>query len=188
MEKIIYIIPGYSEYTKEKKYKKIGSFFKKKRYDVKYIDISWKYKTMSDYVKEFEEKVLKDNLNNFSILGFSFGAMIAFSSIKLKPKQLFLCSLSPYFKEDLPKIKPSWKSAVGKRMMKDVENFSFNKLVKKVNCKTFLFVGEKEHPLVLERTKIAHKNLKNSKLIVVPNAKHDIGNENYLKVIEKIVN
>jgi len=185
MKKLVYILPGYLEFTKEKKYQIVGSFFKEKGYLVKYVDINWKYKTMSDYVKEFEEKVSKDNTTNFSVLGFSFGAMIAFASvIKLKPKKLFLCSLSPYFKEDVFKLKSWQKKAVGKKRIKDVENFSFKKIVKNIRCKTFLFVGEKEHPLVFNRIKETHKKMKNSKLIVVPNSKHDVGNEGYLKCIK----
>ena len=73
MKKLIYIIPGYSEFTKERKYQIVGSFFKKKGYSVKYVDINWKYKTMSDYVKEFEEKVSKDNTTNFLFLDFLLG-------------------------------------------------------------------------------------------------------------------
>jgi len=185
MKKLIYIIPGCGEFTKEKKYQRVGSFFKKKGYFVKYADIKWKYRTMSDYVREFEAKVLKDNPTNFSILGFSFGAMIAFASvIKLKPKKLFLCSLSPYFKEDVFKLKSWQKKAVGKKRIQDVENFSFKKLVKNINCKTFLFVGEKELTLVTERVKEANKKIRNSKLIIVPNTKHDFGNENYLRCIK----
>ena len=188
MKKLIYIIPGYSEFTKERKYQIVGSFFKKKGYSVKYVDINWKYKTMSDYVKEFEEKVSKDNTTNFSVLGFSFGAMIAFiSATHINFKNLYLCSLSPYFKEDVSKLKDSWKKAIGKRKLKDVNNFSFNKIVKSIKCKSLLFVGEKEHLLVLNRVKETHKKIRNSSLIIVPNAKHEMGYKNYLKCLRGVI-
>jgi len=50
-----------------------------------------------------------DNKNSL-IIGFSFGAMVAFiASQKIRPKKLILCSLSPYFNEDLKKLRKGWK-------------------------------------------------------------------------------
>ena len=54
---------------------------------------------------------------------------------KIKPKMLFLCSLSPYFKEDLKFLKKSWRNGIGKKRIEDLENFSFEELAKDIKCK-----------------------------------------------------
>ena len=84
MGKVVYIIPGFTEYTKQPEYKKIGGFFKSKGFKVVYADITWNYRVMSDYVKEFTTKYKFNPKDDNYFLGFSFGAVISFlASVKL---------------------------------------------------------------------------------------------------------
>ncbi len=185
--KIAYIIPGSGESASYPEYKKIASFFKKRKIKPIPIKIDWNYKVMSNYVEQFLSQVKYENPDY--ILGFSFGAMIAFiSSNKIKPKTMILCSLSPYFKEDLPKIKDWWKKIAGKKLIKDLDNFSFNKISKNIKSKTILLVGEKEAKICVKRSKETHKKLKNSKLIIIKDTRHKIRDKRYLDAIKEVIN
>jgi esterase/lipase len=187
MVKIVYIIPGFMQNTNLIGYKKIISFFKNQNFKIVPINISWKFKTMKDYLKEFMNQFKRKNDDEVFLFGFSFGAMIAFISSKIiKPKMLILCSLSPYFKEDLIKSKIA-KKEVGKRRFNEFLNYDFNKIAKEVKCKTILIVGKCEPFNVFKKSLIANKKISNSKLIVVNNAKHDISQNEYLECIKKFI-
>lgn len=197
MHKVVYVIPAYSESTKYKRYKKILPLFMSRGFEVIPVKIKWKNNTMTDYVNQFLKnyKPKKDSY----LFGFSFGAMITLiSARKVKPKMLILCSLSPYFKEDLPAVKQIFgkplKKYFKKRDFEDLEKYSFNKIAKNVKCETILIAGDREvvirrknYPIVLNRSKEAKKKIKYSKLVVVKNGKHDISQKVYLNAIKKIL-
>ena len=90
MTKTIYIIPGYGETCSEARYKKLASVLRLKGYEVEQIKIDWK-KPLS--ANMFEP--LKDS----TIVGFSFGAVLAYLIAKKYPlEKIILCSLSPLHK------------------------------------------------------------------------------------------
>src|SRR3989344_4182526 len=99
----------------------------------------------------------------------------------------FLCSLSPYFKEDLRFLKKSWRNRVGKKRLEDLKNFSFQKLVKDITCKTLLIVGEKELKELHKRVDDAHKKIKNSELFIASNAKHEISQKEYIDKLHEVI-
>lgn len=188
MRKTVYIIPGFTESTNLKSYQQIIKLFRSKNFKVIPIKISWKNKVMSDYIKEFQKQIQSDKDEKIYLFGFSFGAMIALiSAVKIKPKMIFLCSLSPYFREDLPLIKKSWKNIFGKKRIEDFQNFPFNKIAKNIKSKTILLVGEKEVDLIKKRIKKAEQKIKNSKLFIIAGAKHDISQKIYLDKIKEII-
>jgi pimeloyl-ACP methyl ester carboxylesterase len=115
--------------------------------------------------------------------------MTAFmSAIEKTPSELWLFSLSPYFSDDMSKMKKLWLKYIGKHRDIDFSKLDFNKLAQKIKCKTLIFVGEaeaKKYPLLDNRTKVAHNKIKNSRVIVVPNCKHDVADERYIAAIQK---
>src|SRR3989338_986632 len=188
MSKVVYIIPGFKEKVSLKGYQQAIKFFKLRNFKVIPIKISWKYKIMSDYVDEFFCQLSHNKSDDVYLFGFSFGAMIAFiSAVKIKPKMLFLCSPSPYFKEDLKSLKKSWRNSVGKKRLEDLKNFSFQKLAKDITCKTFLIAGEKEPKELHKRVNDAHKKIKNPELFIVDGAKHEISQKEYIDKLYEVV-
>lgn len=112
MIKVVYIIPGFTDKIGQKKYTRIIPLFKAKGFKTIPITISWKNKTMSGYVEQFLQRYNPTPKDKVYLFGFSFGAMIAFissSAGQTKPKRMILCSLAPFFKEDLPFLKKSEK-------------------------------------------------------------------------------
>ena len=78
-----------------------------KGFTVSLVPITWERATMTDYAVEFESFYEKHKANDNYVLGFSYGAVIAFiTANKLKPKKIYLCSLSSDFKEDVRSMKP----------------------------------------------------------------------------------
>lgn len=192
MTSIVYLIPGFGEsFSKVPRipaYRRIRNRFISRGIEPQTIDINWEYKTMTDYVKQFREVVDKGRATEFYFLGFSFGAMIAFIASKhFIPKAQILCSLSPYFKEDLKYTSKRAKLYLGKRRLRDFRNHSFDDLSPNVKCKTLLVVGSLEHKTALARASDARKKLDNAELFVSNDSGHDISQSTYLQTLEEVI-
>lgn len=184
----LFIIPGFTHKASDQTY----AWLKKElsdKYEIDIVSIDWKRKVMSDYVAEFLAHYQANKAQKNYILGFSFGAMIALlTAQETKPDKLFLCSLSPYFKEDLPKLKTWWKNFMGKRRMLDFKQHSARNAAQNLRMPTTVFIGGKEamkYPQLLNRCTLTSKNIKQGKLITAPNAPHDIAHPNYQAAIIK---
>lgn len=187
--KVAFIIPGFGESSKFKKYKDIAKTFEEKDINPIILNIPWKKKVMSDYVDFFLSEYFKIEAKEVYTLGFSFGAMISFiTSTKVNINTQILCSLSPYFKEDLSVIRKWWLKGVGKHRVENFHQYSYKELSSKVKAQTFLFVGAKETKEILhtDKTIFSLLNCKKS-LTLVENAKHDIGDKKYLESINEII-
>ena len=187
----LFIIPGYTEYPKDPQYKALVALINKTSYTPILVPIEWKYKVMSDYVNQATAFIKQNSNNNeaIAILGFSFGAFTAFLSAKaFNTSTLFLCSLSPYFNEDLPGIRQSWKTFLGKRRIDHFKTISFSEHARDNHTNTIVLVGSKEitkYPSMLRRADDAHKKLKHSKLVIIEGAHHNIGQPEYQQAILK---
>lgn len=189
MKKVAFIIPGFESSPEKAEYQSIGKFFKQKGIKPVYVKVKWKYSTISENVTEFISLLNSTKANRKYILGFSFGAIIAYlSATQIKVDTLILCSLSPYFSEDLPNIKNSWKKHVGKKRLKDFEQISDSKLASKIDAETYLLFGTKEGPEIKKRVNSTYNYLKNKKhLIRLDGVKHNLADKRYLEEVKKIV-
>ncbi len=190
MNKTAYIIPGcFESHLRQRGYNKVAKFFEEQGVHPIHVDIDWKKhnpKRFTDYTKQFLETYKKLKGSKVYILGFSYGSVVAFlTATKTKPTALILCSLSPYFEEDLSTLKPSWIKWFRKNFVES--DYSFTKLAPKVKTKTYLIVGDKEHKACMTRAKDAKKKLSDSHLTIAKGAEHKIGQEEYLKTIKKVI-
>lgn len=191
MKKIALIIPGFGESEENNPaYWKIAGYFRKQKISPVIARINWKRRVMSEYVAQFQEFFIR-HINagdEVYLLGFSYGAMIAFiSSVELKPKGMILCSLSPFFQEDLRTTKKWWRNLSGKRRMIDHEKFSFTKLAYGISTKTIILMGDREGPEIELRSKDANRKIKRSELVVIPGVQHKIGQPEYLEKIQETI-
>ncbi len=188
--KKIFIIPGFKQNVEEKTFQWLRNFLKEKGFNVIMVPIHWDRKIMSDYVREFEIFYEKNKSSKNYILGFSYGAVIAFTSgEKLKPQKLFLCSLSPDFKEDLPYMKKWIISYLGKNRIADIAKRSANDIAKKLTLPTIIIYGEEEgrqYPRMKVRCEETAKHTKNSKLLIAKNSPHDISHPEYKMILKKV--
>jgi pimeloyl-ACP methyl ester carboxylesterase len=188
--KIAYIIPGYGQsYKKQKGYDKIADFFKEAGIKPIHIEIDWHSKNPDPfkyYVDQFLKQYKKPENSKVYVLGFSFGAIIAFlSEPKTRSTALILCSLSPYFSEDLPKLPKTWQGWWKKNF--DGSDFSFNKLVPKITTKTFLIVEDGAGLEVQRRARSARRMIGNSSLFMAKGVKHNISQKEYLIQVKKVI-
>ncbi|OGD61677.1 hypothetical protein A3A71_00345 [Candidatus Berkelbacteria bacterium RIFCSPLOWO2_01_FULL_50_28] len=170
-----------------REYSKTIAAIKSKGYDVKFVPIKWRRTTIDDWVNELWKEYDKYNPGDVILAGFSFGAMTAFAAASKKnPKELWLFSLSPYFGEDMSSLKKSWRKSIGKRKAAAFERISSGAMAKSIECRTLLFIGEKEaktYPTLRVRANAVRGALKNSRLVVVPETEHDVSDDRYISAI-----
>jgi hypothetical protein len=189
MASIAYIIPGYQEnYKSRRAYELIAREFKSAGIKPMQVSIKWDFKKPIDfefYNKQFLKQYKHSKSDKVYILGFSFGALMAFlTEFKTKPDAIILCSLSPYFKENYHNVKPRWLKWWKTNFTNELE---FKNLAKKFSTKTYLLAGDREDDSVLKLLYQAKRKIKNSHSVVANGAAHNINNHAYLKAIKEII-
>ncbi len=195
--KTIFLISGFdtNETAAGKDYRWLVEGLKRNNYNVISVDIKWRRKTPSQYVKEFKTFYKNHKTKENIIIGNSFGAVVAFlSASELSPDSIYLCSLSPFFEEDKGKFPDKYAIRhFGKRRAEDLWSYSASKVAEKINktnVETFVLYGQKEHktsPNLVARAKDTAKKLKNSELIEVPNAPHNLEDKTYGSALIKML-
>jgi len=189
--KTVLFVPGFKEQLNSRDYKSTIKAIEDKGYKVTFVPINWQRTLISDWVKELDQVYEKHDPKKTILAGFSYGSMTAFlSATNRTPSELWLFSLSPYFSDDIPHMKKSWLATIGHRRVAAFRALDFSKLAKNITCKTLIFVGAveaKKYPSTGNRSKVAHQTIKNSQLIVVPDAGHDVTDKNYLAAIQKAI-
>ncbi|MFZ2049015.1 MAG: hypothetical protein WAV25_01835 [Minisyncoccia bacterium] len=190
-KRIVYIIPGLGEsYKTRRAYKTIARMFMARGISPIHVDIDWDRNSkilFKDYVEQFLKQYKKPKDTDVFILGFSFGAMTAFlSANRTKPKALILCSLSPYFKEDLVNLKPKWLKWWRDNSIKS--DYSFSKVVRSIKAKTYIIVEDVDAKNIQIRAREAHRDIPNSSLYIAKGAKHNINQKEYLDTTERVIN
>lgn len=185
--KLVYIIPWYGYNWEKNEYKYISELFKSVWIKTRIINIKRKYGTMTQYVNQFQKQI-DNKIDKFWIFWFSFGAIISLiSSVDLNPEFQILCSLSPFFKEDLSFLKKSWIKNIWKRQTEDFKRISFDKIAKRINCKTIVLAWDKEWIEVLNRIQESKEKIKNSEVYIIPKVKHNLWQKEYLDKLELII-
>ena len=169
----IFIIPGFKHRPTNKAYKEIAKILKSEGYLPILITIPWKQTTISENTEYFLKKYKKVNSKKKYILGFSYGAMIAFiASTKVEVSGLILCSLSPYFKEDISSSPLHCAT-----------------LAKQIKAKQILLLyGAKEEKSLRKRVADAYDKISSAHKYLIPilEAEHNIGDRRYLNKIHQI--
>lgn len=188
-QQTFFIVPGFKQQATDKSYSYLVSFLESKNFKVVLVPIKWDRRVMSDYISDFKKYYQKNKAKTNYVLGFSYGAVITFSSASdLLPDKIFLCSLSPDFKEDILTMKPWMLDYVGKNRINDSRMRSGIDIAKNLKIPSVIFYGEKEgrqYPQLKIRCEETVKLAKNSKLIVVRESPHQIDNPEYKKSVLK---
>ena len=155
------------------------------------MGIHWPRTVISQNVIQFETIYKRYEPESTVLFGFSAGAQVAFvAAAKSSPAVLMLASMPGWFAEDLPTRSEFHKRMVGHRRVSDYATLSFNDLAKGITARSYVFVAEKEvkpYPHFLHRAEDAHSKIKQSELIKVENAGHNISDSNYIRAIKRVV-
>lgn len=187
-KKAVFIIPGFRQKPTNRAYKEIKRILKSEGYFPILVNVPWKGSTISENTKFFLKVYKKIKARKKYVFGFSYGAMIAFiASTKVGASGLILCSLSPYFKEDISKMRKKVSSLFARRY----QNFSklhCESLAKKIKAKKiFMLYGTKEARSLIRRTKDAFGQISSYQKYLIPILKtdHEIGSRRYLTTIHQ---
>ena len=187
--KKLFLIPGFRQKATDANLRWLIKFLKTKGFKVVGVPIRWNYRTMSDYANDFRSFYNQYKAKENYILGFSYGAVIAFMTAnELRVKKIYLCSLSPDFKEDAGKMKPAERKLIGERRFTDVKTRSAREIGKNLKVPSVIFYGEaegKKYPEMRIRAEETAKFVKQSKLVVVKGAPHRINHPEYVEAIKK---
>jgi pimeloyl-ACP methyl ester carboxylesterase len=181
--KTVLFIPGGKQYYHTHDYPKTLRAIRKKGYKAVFVHMNWRRSTLPTQVDQLNEIYKKYDPKKTILAGFSWGAMTALvAATAREPKELWLFSLSDHFKEIVEKT----PDKISKTRLEVFRRTPLVPLAKKINCKTLMWLGEaeaKEFPTMGMTAKLAHKYIKKSKLVMVPNAPHDVTNTNYVQSI-----
>lgn len=185
--KTMFIIPGFKESAAGKEYAWLRDFFSTKGFSVKLVPVHWNYRTMSDYLTEFEAFYRAHKGEENYLFGFSYGAVIAFATAQtVQPTKIYLCSLSPDFKEDVTGMEDWLKKYIGARRLNDCLQRSGVDIAKKLTIPTVLFYGEAEvakFPQMRKRILETQRLAKAAEVVSVAGAPHDISFSAYRTAI-----
>lgn len=185
----IFVIPGFRQTSKNKAYREISRLLLSEGFDPVLMDIPWKKTTISKNTEYFLNEYKKIRNRKKNILGFSYGAMIAFlASTKVDVDTLILCSLSPYFQEDIM-LKRVPRSPVQADRYNDFAKLNSTELAKKIKARQILMLyGSKEARSLVKRVVQTFDNIKLSKkfLLKINKTEHNIGDKRYLQTIHQV--
>ncbi len=186
MKKTLIIIPGFGHNASNPEYRAVAKIAKKKGYIPVFVPVTWQYRGISRWLKETETRVKTKMGANTVILGFSFGAMLAvLLAQRYHCKKLILCSLSPYFKEDLRFIPNNARQWLGKRRMHDFAHYTFPK---NSTTSATLIMGDSDWQFGLKKIKERYHLWKGKKkLHILKGVAHSMNNDLYLKAVEQSI-
>lgn len=188
--KTVFVIPGYKQLPTNKAYKAIAKILRSEGYRPILVTIPWKQSTISENTEYFLKRYKKVSMRKKYILGFSFGAMIALlASTKVNTSGLILCSLSPYFREDLAKIRNIWLSAATKKRYDDFSQMQCAEITKLVKTRKILMLyGALEERVLIKRVNQAFSQIaaKQKYLLPIRQTQHNIGDKRYLRTIHHV--
>ncbi len=197
MDETVFLLAGFStsRTALSTDYSEIRKGLSAKGYKLVPVDISWRQKTPSVYAKEFIQLYNKNKSDRNIIIGNSFGALVAFISIaEIKPDVVYLCSLSPFFKEDEKRLPDDEViKYFGIRRMNDLRTYSCSqiaKLINKTSTKIYVLYGEKElitSPPLVNRSKEVAQAINGTTLLEIPNAPHNLSDKIYYSAVLDMV-
>jgi hypothetical protein len=115
--------------------------------------------------------------------------MIGFiASAEVKIDTQILCSLSPYFAEDLKYARPWWLRALGRKRVSDFKSIKSDVLAKKIKTRTIMLLGSEEVEEIKRSNKRIYPLLRTKKEhYYIDQAKHQIEHPNYQKKIQDTI-
>jgi len=178
------IIPGFGESKKDVAYTMLKKELGGLGYKIIFHTPKWKRNTVQKWLSDFDKFFQKYKKRKPIVLGFSFGAYVALlSATKFIFSKLILCSLSPYFKDNIKNLPPLAYKILGQKRMRA---FKQHDLPKNIKIPARFLVGDKDLNIVIKRSISAYKKYKgNKKLVIIKDAEHDLNNRDYIKGIKK---
>jgi hypothetical protein len=190
-DKTFFIIPGFKTQVTASEYKWLISYLEESGVRVIKVPVKWNRHILTENANEFISYFNAFKSKENYVLGFSYGAVITLLTANiLKPKKVFLCSLSPAFKEDIESEDSSLIHYIGKKRFADLSTYYAKTLAKDLQIQSVVFYGEKEsdmNPKIKKRCEQTVQLARNSRLVVVKDAPHQISFPTYKEAIKNSI-
>ncbi len=187
--KTFFIVPGFKMKAGDPSYSWLVKYSEEKKMSVIKVPVKWDNTVVSENAKDFIDFYNKNKSEVNYILGFSYGSVITLLDANiLKPNKIFLCSLSPDFVEDRHMMEEGVIKFIGKKRYTDTLTRSGKELAKNLQVPSVVFYGEaegREYPQLKLRAEETVRLAKNSKLVIVKDAPHQIDFPSYVEAIKR---
>src|ERR1700741_1980805 len=186
--KTVLFVPGFQEDTSSRNYRLVLQTIEAFGDKVEFVPVTWKRRTILNWATELRAVYRKHDPEQTILAGFSFGATITLViASEVPPAELWLFSLSPYFKETIDMVPKAWLQNIGHRRTATFSELSLEQLCKTVACLVKLFIGKQEiekWPDMKTTFDTANKYFKNCESVVVPDVGHEVDNPKYIAKIK----
>lgn len=153
-----------------------------------FVPIIWKRTTPEKWIKQLMDEYAQHDPLHTVLAGFSLGGYISsIVAAELNPATLLLFSSSGAYAEDLNRMPPEFIRFLGTQRMKAMAGYSFEKIGPRIHCKTLLFVGKKELPVLRQRNYAAASTIPNAHLFDIEDMGHEISHPNLLSRLEEVL-
>lgn len=188
MSWVVYIIPGFDQFTEARGYRAIAAKFKATGARVIIVTINWKYQTVTSYTRKLLKQIYHPEEKTICLFGFSMGAMVALLiARKLEINCLMLCSMSPYFRENLHKMNSDDQTSLGVRRLRDFERYTFRRIASQMSGRILIVVGDMESRGVIRMSAKAKREIKTAEIIHIRNGIHSLSQPEYAKKLEELI-
>lgn len=189
--KQLFFIPGFPHSLSDNQYQWLFASASSWGYNFFPCPIVWKYRTLTQWCEQFALFYEHHPHSHATVLGFSYGAMIALATaLKLSPERLVLCSLSPFFAEDLATLPQSWIRSIGKKRVADFSLYHARGIASGVPYPTDVLYGSVEaaqYPQLKKRCSDVSALIPTCSLRVIDGANHALDNGAYQQALSAIL-
>ncbi len=183
----IIIIPGFGERGTEAVYKKLKKNIQSSSdISIKFYVPEWN-KSVNMWVEGLTIFMVNNSISieETIIIGFSMGAYITLISSQYnKYKAIHLCSLSPYFKENISFLPEEASAHFGKKKMLE---FSYYELPTEILSESTFYFGDKDWDIAIDQAcELSHKF--NSSFILISGTTHELTEQYIKKISSEVIN
>lgn len=171
--RVLYV-PGKGTSRANYPYDKILRKIQRRGHQTTFCHVAWpRSAVVGDWLDQVRPTYLQCDPAQTILVGFSFGAMIAFLLAAERPPAAFIsCSMPSYFAEDLPLVPLRWVRQLTPQRYASFKELHFNDIAPKVTYPTRFVIGGREPGWGQQRSRTASKLLPDSKLLVAQGVGH----------------
>lgn len=179
MKPHLLVIPGFGEDSTDAPYHTLKKNLEGK-FRVTMHTPKWNYSTPSMWLHELSKTLDVVDTSNMTVIAFSLGAYIALlASQKHKFKKIILCSLSPFFREQMQYMPKTARAFLGKRRVAD---FNTHPLPKTVSPAPIFLFGAKDWAVGIDEARKMAKKYGGT-FEIVQNAHHELPDDYIQKIV-----
>lgn len=178
-------IPGKGTSRANYPYDKILRKIQRRGHNTQFCHMNWpRSAVVGDWLDQARPAYAQCDPSQTIVVGFSIGAMLAFLlAAQQPPAGLVLCSVSPYFAEDLSLVPMRWIRQLTPERHASFKKLYFDDVAPAITCPTRLVIGGREPDWAQQRTQKASAALPGGDIFAAKNAGHTPAMWSYIQAL-----